>query len=191
MKKIIIVIIAVIVIAAVAAGLIFLLSDKDKDKSVENKAIETVVEPENIFECQTYSQAEKLIFDKNMKCEWRDGYLCIYDMEIFGCVGFCMARYDESNDIIGNVEFSTSFDSLDTLGEIEEAVKKDFIRITGADTCDYEYIPIGEELENLEEKDFLEERATKDLYFFDDAEWNASLYITNGILNVRVVKTVK
>lgn len=142
---------------------------------------------ENIFLCNTADEVKSYVEANSIACrDNENGIMHLYDVEYCSYKGYCIVECGENSGKVYRVEYNTIMDNDENLSKAAEELKNTFLsdfNLSG----EYEYFPVGEDNENPDEQDFLEQRASKNLYAYDnDITWNISLYITDEGVSVRI-----
>ncbi len=152
--------------------------------------VEKETTEDNIFTCQTVEELETLLSRDNIPYEKYDGTIHMYTVKYGMCEGYSIAEFDSNDGKISRVEFYTTCKNNAKLTENIDSIKNMFLKDFGFEG-EYEYFPINGETENVSEKDFINQKASKELFVYeDDITWNISCYVVAEDVSVRISKTM-
>lgn len=185
-------ILTVAIVVAVASALTMLVlyfffrPEKKGGDAVTTGEGEILV-AENIFMCNTADEVKSYAEANNIPCRNNEnGIMHLYDAEYCSYKGYCIVECGENSGKVYRVEYNTIIENDENLSKAAEKLKNTFLSdfdLSG----EYEYFPVDEDNDNPGEQDFLEQRASKNLYAYDnDITWSISLYITDEGVSVRI-----
>lgn len=166
-----------LIIALIVVGVLVFFSSNNGEK-------------ENIFECSSFADVEKYIAKKNTAHEKHDNSIHLFNITEFGQVGYCVVEIDADTQKVTRMDFYMTFENDDKLESNIENIKDSFLNHFGFEG-DYEYFPLDSESENVGEKEFLSQKASKELFVYEEnITWNISWYITDEGVSSRVSKSI-
>ena len=146
---------------------------------------------ENVFLCSSVEELEKYVLVNNVQCEKRDNTLHLYNVEIFGQVGYCVAEFQFNTNALKQITFYISYENSNEVFQTAEVVKKNFLTELGFE-ADYEYFPLNSDVDVATKQDFTEQNASMELFAYDEESiWNISWLIVEDGVSARITKTVK
>lgn len=144
----------------------------------------------NLFSCKTIGEMEQYATDNNIAYEVRDNQLHLYNAEFLGQKGYCTAEFQFNTNETAQITFYMTAENDAALLDMTENVKKAFLEEFGFE-ADYEYYPLVDDMETAGEKDFKEQKASKELYVYDkEAVWSISWLITDQGVSAKINKSV-
>ena len=166
-----------LIIALIVLGVIFFFSS---DSNVID----------NVFECLSFDDVETYVSQKNITHEKHDNSIHLFNVSEFGQVGYCIIETETDSKKIIRIDFYMTFENDGELEKNIESVKESFLKKFGFEG-DYEYFPLESTSDDVGEKEFLNQTASKELFVYEeDSTWNISWYITNDGVSARMSKSI-
>lgn len=176
-KNLIVILIAVILIIAAIIGCVMFFSLNNKGNS-------------NIFKCTTFDEIENFVDINNVPYEKHDNTLHLFNVNAFGQVGYVVADFESDTRKVQRIDFYMTFENNETLSQRIENVRNEFLKEFEFQG-EYEFYPLENNSENVSEKDFLEGKASKELFVYEENTlWNVSWHITDDVVSARISKSV-
>lgn len=176
-KNLIAIFLAVVLIVVAVIGSIMFFSLNNNEKN-------------NIFKCTTFDEIESFVDKNNIPHEKQDNTLHLFSVNIFEQEGYVVADFEPDTQKIKRIDFYMTFENDETLSQKIENVRDEFLEEFSFQG-EYELFPLENDSENIDEKDFLEGKASKELFVYEEnTVWNISWYITEEGVSARISKSV-
>lgn len=144
----------------------------------------------SIFDCANIIETEQYATTNGVAYELHDNTLHLFNIEFLGHTGYCVAEFQFNTNELKQMTFCTTVENSDQMMDVIEDVKASFLVTYGFD-AEYEYFPLDDGMDTVGEKEFLAQKASKELFVDTEvATWNISWLVTDEGVSAKISKTV-